>query len=84
MGVSSPQAVHERHENSLRKSEIEKLQKENRTMREKIKKGCCPNCGYTTLSNDTTITTEEQQHRIENARLKAEVRHVPMAHHRST
>ncbi|URE41505.1 START [Musa troglodytarum] len=55
--------IKERHENSLRKSEIEKLREENRTMRKKLKKGCCPNCGYTTLSNDTTITTEEQQHR---------------------
>ncbi|URE30948.1 START [Musa troglodytarum] len=69
-------AVQERHENSLRKSEIEKLREENRTMREKLKKGCCPNCGYTTLSNDTTITTEEQQHRIENARQKAEACHI--------
>ncbi|CAL9109771.1 unnamed protein product [Musa acuminata var. zebrina] len=67
-------AVQERHENSLRKSEIEKLQEENRTMREKIKKGCCPNCGYTTLSNGTTITTEEQQYHIENTRLKVEIK----------
>ncbi|RRT77724.1 hypothetical protein BHM03_00004559 [Ensete ventricosum] len=59
LGLSARQ---ERHENSLRKSEIEKLQEENRTMREKIRKGCCPNCSYTTLSNATTITTEEEQH----------------------
>ncbi|URE41502.1 START [Musa troglodytarum] len=74
--IKLPSAVQERHENSLRKSEIEKLREENRTMRKKLKKGCCPNCGYTTLSNDTTITTEEQQHRIENARQKAEACHI--------
>ncbi|WOL11040.1 homeobox-leucine zipper protein GLABRA 2 [Canna indica] len=66
-------AVQERHENSLLKSEIEKLQEENRTMRETIKKASCPHCGFTTLSKDTTMTTEEQQLRIENARLKAEI-----------
>ncbi|THU58656.1 hypothetical protein C4D60_Mb03t16660 [Musa balbisiana] len=66
-------AVQERHENSLLKSEIEKLQEENRAMRETIKKACCPNCGIATLSKDTTMTTEEQQLRIENARLKAEI-----------
>ncbi|RWW87350.1 hypothetical protein BHE74_00003828 [Ensete ventricosum] len=65
--------IKERHENSLLKSEIEKLQEENRAMREMIKKACCPNCGIATLSKDITMTTEEQQLRIENARLKAEV-----------
>ncbi|KAJ4951818.1 hypothetical protein NE237_028650 [Protea cynaroides] len=66
-------AVQERHENSLLKSEIEKLREENRSMRETIKKACCSNCGFATSSKAGTITTEEQQLRIENARLKAEV-----------
>ncbi|XP_042438930.1 homeobox-leucine zipper protein GLABRA 2-like [Zingiber officinale] len=66
-------AVQERHENSLLKSEIEKLQEENRAMRETIKKSCCPHCGFTTISKDNIMATEEQQLRIENARLKAEI-----------
>ncbi|KAK9102701.1 hypothetical protein Sjap_019955 [Stephania japonica] len=66
-------AVQERHENSILKSEMEKLREENRSMRETIKKACCPNCGSATFSRDTALTTEEQQLRIENARLKVEV-----------
>ncbi|XP_043697331.1 homeobox-leucine zipper protein GLABRA 2-like [Telopea speciosissima] len=67
-------AIQERHENSLLKSEIDKLREENRAMRDTIKKASCPNCGFATSSRDTTITTtEEQQLRIENAKLKAEV-----------
>ncbi|KAI3857173.1 hypothetical protein MKW98_010587 [Papaver atlanticum] len=67
-------AIQERHENSLLKSEMDKLQEENRVMRETIKKSCCPNCGFATTSKDSAaLSTEEQQLRIENARLKAEV-----------
>ncbi|KAF8400808.1 hypothetical protein HHK36_014110 [Tetracentron sinense] len=66
-------AIQERHENSLLKSEMDKLRDENRAMRETIKKASCPNCGFATSSRDATMTTEEQQIRIENARLKAEI-----------
>ncbi|XP_043724560.1 homeobox-leucine zipper protein GLABRA 2 [Telopea speciosissima] len=66
-------AVQERHENSLLKSEIDKLREENQAMRETIKKACCPNCGFATSNRDASMTTEEQQLRVENARLKAEV-----------
>ncbi|KAJ4718106.1 Homeobox-leucine zipper protein like [Melia azedarach] len=66
-------AIQERHENSLLKAEMEKLRDENRAMREAINKACCPNCGMATTSRDTSMTTEEQQLRIENAKLKAEV-----------
>nr|XP_010920411.1 homeobox-leucine zipper protein GLABRA 2 isoform X2 [Elaeis guineensis] len=66
-------AIQERHENSLLKSEIDKLRDENRAMRQMINKACCPNCGFATSSKDTTMTTEEQQLRIEIARLKAEI-----------
>jgi homeobox-leucine zipper protein len=52
---------------------MEKLREENRAMRETVKKACCPNCGFATSGKDTAMTTEEQQLRIENARLKAEV-----------
>ncbi|XP_058114110.1 homeobox-leucine zipper protein GLABRA 2 [Magnolia sinica] len=66
-------AIQERHENSLLKSEMDKLKEENRCMRETIKKACCPNCGFATSNKDSTMTTEEQQLRIEIARLKAEI-----------
>ncbi|RWR73432.1 homeobox-leucine zipper protein GLABRA 2 [Cinnamomum micranthum f. kanehirae] len=67
-------AIQERHENSLLKTEMEKLREENKCMRQTIKKACCPNCGFATSNKDSTMmTTEEQQLRIENARLKAEV-----------
>lgn len=66
-------AIQERHENSLLKTEMEKLRDENKAMREQINKACCPNCGTATTSREAALTTEEQQLRIENARLKAEV-----------
>ncbi|XP_022714992.1 homeobox-leucine zipper protein GLABRA 2-like [Durio zibethinus] len=66
-------AIQERHENSLLKQELEKLQEENNAMRKTINKACCPNCGMATTSKDDSMTTEEQQLRIENAKLKAEV-----------
>ncbi|KAI4387015.1 hypothetical protein MLD38_004882 [Melastoma candidum] len=66
-------AIQERHENSLLKTEMEKLRDENKAMRETIQKSCCPNCGSATTSKDAALTTQEQQLRIENARLKAEV-----------
>lgn len=52
---------------------MEKLREENKAMRETINKACCPNCGLSTTSRDTSLTTQEQQLRIENAKLKAEV-----------
>lgn len=67
------QAIQERHENSLLKSEIEKLKEKNKSLRETINKACCPNCGVPTTSRDGVMPTEEQQLRIENAKLKAEV-----------
>ncbi|KAI4355626.1 hypothetical protein L6164_004379 [Bauhinia variegata] len=66
-------AIQERHENSLLKTEIEKLREENKATRETINKACCPNCGMVTTSRDAAMSTEEQQLRIENAKLKAEV-----------
>jgi homeobox-leucine zipper protein len=73
MAVVMLQAIQERHENSLLKTEMDKLREENKTMRETINKACCPNCGTATTSRGTALTTEEQQLRIENAKLKAEV-----------
>ncbi|KAI9161837.1 hypothetical protein LWI28_021188 [Acer negundo] len=43
-------AIQERHENSLLKTEMEKLRDDNKAMRETINKSCCPNCGTATTS----------------------------------
>ncbi|OEL22453.1 Homeobox-leucine zipper protein ROC9 [Dichanthelium oligosanthes] len=62
-------ATQERHENSLLKSELEKLQEENRAMRELVKKSPrCPGCGAATAESNG-----EEQLRLENAKLKAEI-----------
>ncbi|XP_062180833.1 homeobox-leucine zipper protein ROC9 [Phragmites australis] len=69
-------AIQERHENSLLKSELEKLQEENRAMRELIRKSSdCPSCGVATSSDATAaaVVTGEQLLRLENTRLKAEM-----------
>lgn len=69
------QAIQERHENSLLKTEIEKLREKNKSLRETINKACCPNCGVPTTNRDGAMPTEEQQLRIENVKLKAEVKY---------
>lgn len=67
------QAIQERHENSLLKSEIDKLRDENKALRESIKKQSCPNCGFGSPNREAVSGTDDQKLRIENARLKAEV-----------
>nr|CAB3478366.1 unnamed protein product [Digitaria exilis] len=63
-------ANQERHENSLLRSELEKLQEENRTMRELVKKPTrCPDCSV-------AGNTQEQLLRLENAELKAEIKRL--------
>ncbi|XP_024969955.1 homeobox-leucine zipper protein GLABRA 2 isoform X3 [Cynara cardunculus var. scolymus] len=71
-------AIQERHENSLLKSEMDKLRDENKMLRETIKKGTCPNCGFGSSSKDAITYTDEQQLRIENAKLKAEKQYEEM------
>ncbi|KAL5160395.1 Homeobox-leucine zipper protein GLABRA 2 [Glycine soja] len=66
-------AIQERHENSLLKTELDRLREENKAMRETISKSCCPNCGMVTATIDASMSTEEKQLLIENAKLKAEV-----------
>lgn len=66
-------AIQERHENSLLKSEMDKLRDENKLLRETVKKGTCPNCGFGSSSKDAVTFTDEQQLRVENAKLKAEI-----------
>ncbi|XP_010521515.1 PREDICTED: homeobox-leucine zipper protein GLABRA 2 [Tarenaya hassleriana] len=63
-------AIQERHENSLLKSELEKLRDENKAMRESIAKACCPNCG---LPSSTSTAPDDHHLRLEYAKLKAEV-----------
>ncbi|TVU35032.1 hypothetical protein EJB05_16898, partial [Eragrostis curvula] len=59
--------IKERQENSLLRSEMDKLQEENRAMRELIKKPSpCPSCGVASGN-------EEHLLRLENAKLKAEI-----------
>ncbi|KAL1829223.1 hypothetical protein ACET3Z_007635 [Daucus carota] len=65
-------AIQERHENSLLKTEMDRLRDENKGLREIITKGACLSCGVPTSAKDAIISSEEQQLRIENARLKAE------------
>ncbi|WVZ21896.1 hypothetical protein V8G54_000440 [Vigna mungo] len=66
-------AIQERHENSLLKTELDKLKEENKAMREIITKSCCPNCGMVTATIDASMSIEEKQLLIENVKLKAEV-----------
>ncbi|XP_057773108.1 homeobox-leucine zipper protein GLABRA 2 isoform X2 [Salvia miltiorrhiza] len=63
-------AIQERHENSLLKSEIDKLRDENKALRESIKTQSCLNKDAAAAA---ATTTEGQKLRLENARLKAEV-----------
>ncbi|XP_051147479.1 homeobox-leucine zipper protein GLABRA 2-like [Andrographis paniculata] len=68
-------AIQERHENSILKTEIEKLREENQAMREVIKGATCLSCGVATSNDDSMTNNADHEHklRIENARLKAEV-----------
>lgn len=66
------QAIQERHENSLLKAEIEKLREENKGLRAIANNPSCPSCGFASPSN-IALPAEEQQLRIENAKLRAEV-----------
>ncbi|KAM0835027.1 hypothetical protein ACQ4PT_063211 [Festuca glaucescens] len=74
---TAEQAIQERHENSLLKSELENLHKENRAMREQTKRPLhCANCGVAAGSSgdfDAAASNKEQQLHLENARLRAEV-----------
>lgn len=71
------QAIQERHENSLLKTEIDKLSEVNKALRMAMKKNIpsCPSCGFSSSSKEAAVVipTQEQQLRIENARPKTEV-----------
>ncbi|CAM8977385.1 unnamed protein product [Rhodiola kirilowii] len=64
----------ERHENSMLRSENDKLRAENMSIRDAMRNPMCTNCGGPAIIGDISI--EEQQLRIENARLKDELDRV--------
>ncbi|CAM8981406.1 unnamed protein product [Rhodiola kirilowii] len=64
----------ERHENSMLRSENDKLRAENMSIRDAMRNPMCTNCGGPAIIGDVSI--EEQQLRIENARLKDELDRV--------
>lgn len=66
------QAQHERHENSILKAENEKLRAENNRYKEALSNTTCPNCGGPAALGEMSF--DEQHLRIENARLRDEVK----------
>lgn len=61
----------ERHENSILRQENEKLRSENLSIRDAMRNPICTNCGGPAVLGEMSF--EEQQLRIENARLKEEL-----------
>ncbi|KAH9300340.1 hypothetical protein KI387_011923, partial [Taxus chinensis] len=68
-------ATQERHENSLLRNEIEQLRGENMSLRESIRNQTCSSCGGPAVSGEN-MAIDEQQLRIENARLKDELARI--------
>ncbi|CAN1222347.1 Homeobox-leucine zipper protein MERISTEM L1 [Linum grandiflorum] len=64
-------AQHERHDNSILKSENDKLRAENSRYKEALSNASCPNCGGPTTIGEMSF--DEQHLRIENARLRDEI-----------
>ena len=65
------QAQNERHENSILKSDNDKLLAENNRYKEALSNATCPNCGGPAALGEMSF--DEQHLRIENARLREEV-----------
>ena len=68
---SSYKAQHERYDNTQLRSENDKLQAENMRYKEALANTTCPNCGGPASIGEMSF--DEQQLRIENARLREEV-----------
>ncbi|XP_074571016.1 homeobox-leucine zipper protein HDG1-like isoform X1 [Curcuma longa] len=64
----------ERHENAILRQENDKLRAENMAIREATRNPICNNCGGVAMLGDISI--EEQNLRVENARLKEELERV--------
>ncbi|MQL82436.1 hypothetical protein Taro_014897 [Colocasia esculenta] len=64
----------ERHQNALLRQENEKLKLENMAIRESMRSPICPNCGGSAALGDVSL--EQQQLRLENARLRDELERV--------
>ncbi|XP_010544375.1 PREDICTED: homeobox-leucine zipper protein ANTHOCYANINLESS 2-like [Tarenaya hassleriana] len=64
----------ERHENSFLRHENDKLRADNMSIREAMRNPICSSCGGPVMLGDVSL--EEQQLRIENARLKDELDRV--------
>ena len=65
------QVHHERNDNSVLRTENEKLKAENFALRDAVRNLSCPNCGGP--ANIAEMSFDEQQLRIENVRLREEV-----------
>ncbi|GMY36943.1 homeobox-leucine zipper protein MERISTEM L1-like isoform X1 [Fagus crenata] len=64
-------AQNERHENSILKSDNDKLLAENNRYKEALSNATCPNCGGPAALGEMSF--DEQHLRIENARLREEI-----------
>ncbi|CAH8388472.1 unnamed protein product [Eruca vesicaria subsp. sativa] len=64
-------AQHERHENSILKSDNDKLRAENNRYKDALNNATCPNCGGPAAIGEMSF--DEQHLRIENARLREEI-----------
>ncbi|XP_042428609.1 homeobox-leucine zipper protein ANTHOCYANINLESS 2-like isoform X2 [Zingiber officinale] len=64
----------ERHENAILRQENDKLRAENMAIREATRNPICNNCGGVAMLGEISI--EEQNLRVENARLKEELERV--------
>ncbi|XP_020210648.1 homeobox-leucine zipper protein MERISTEM L1 [Cajanus cajan] len=65
---------HERHENNLLKSENEKLRADNIRYKELLRNATCPTCGGPAAVGEMSF--DEQELRLENARLREEIDRV--------
>ncbi|KAF6136124.1 hypothetical protein GIB67_043276 [Kingdonia uniflora] len=65
---------HERHENNTLRAENDRLRAENMRYQEALQNSSCPNCGGPTTIGEMSF--DEQQLRIENAKLKEEISRI--------
>lgn len=70
--LNGVQSQHERHENTQLRNENDKLRAENIRYKEALGNATCPNCGGPAAIGEMSF--DEQHLRIENARLREEVR----------